>query len=97
VTSGTCRGNLLVPPPLPALLHRLMEARDEKRLLKLQRDLAEVKLLIPALGKSPPDSIDKFFTTDMKKGPIRALFMSVHPNATGLLLFRHAGPEPLRR
>lgn len=29
-----------------ALVNQLMEARDEKRLLKLQRDLAAVKLLI---------------------------------------------------
>ncbi len=28
------------------LVHQLMEARDERRLLKLQRDLAGVKLLI---------------------------------------------------
>jgi DNA replication protein DnaC len=28
------------------LVHQLMEARDERRLLKLQRDLAAVKLLI---------------------------------------------------
>lgn len=29
-----------------ALVHQLMEARDEKRLLKLQRELRAVKLLI---------------------------------------------------
>lgn len=30
----------------PALVHQLMEARDEKRLLKLQHELQAVKLLI---------------------------------------------------
>ena len=29
-----------------ALVHELMEARDEKRLMRLQRELAKVKLLI---------------------------------------------------
>ena len=29
-----------------SLVHKLMEARDEKRLLRLQRQLAKVKLLI---------------------------------------------------
>ena len=34
------------PENVDDLVHQLMEARDERRLLKLQRDLAAVKLLI---------------------------------------------------
>ena len=38
-----------------ALVHQLIEARDERRLLKLQRDLQAVKLLIvDELGYVPP-------------------------------------------
>ncbi len=38
-----------------SLVHQLMEARDEKRLIRLQRDLQAVKLLIiDELGYVPP-------------------------------------------
>ena len=40
--SGECRWG----SPPPALVHELMEARDDRRLLKLQRQLARRNLLI---------------------------------------------------
>ena len=49
-----------------ALVSQLLEARDERRLLKLQRDLASVKLLIiDALGYVPlsPNGAELLFET----------------------------------
>ena len=49
-----------------ALVNQLMEARDEKRLLKMQRDLAAVKLLIvDELGYVPlsPTGAELLFET----------------------------------
>ena len=43
---AACQKGLPVSFTAAALVHELMEARDEKRLLPLQRQLAKVKLLI---------------------------------------------------
>lgn len=53
-------------PTAAALVNQLMEARDEKRLLKLQRDLQAVKLLIiDELGYVPlsPTGAELLFET----------------------------------
>lgn len=64
--TAACQGFTVTFTTAAALVNQLMEARDEKRLLKLQRDLQAVKLLIiDELGYVPlsPTGAELLFET----------------------------------